>query len=150
MPRRILSLGPLVLFSTSEDHNCTMFDKKNQEHFTLPSTTSDWQSVRSQTQNVCKSKAWRLARKRENSLRHNYFHALFSTTFRWRIFLKATESISWCPKSLFPSKTQNQQIARISPSISFILYFRLSIRILLHIKPCMYTIVFDTALAVWK
>ena len=52
---------------------------------------------------------------REISVRGRFFRTPFSATFRWRIFSNQRESISPCPKSPFPSKTQNWQMARTSP-----------------------------------
>ena len=74
---------------------------KNQERTTLPSTTSDRQRARVKCKNVCKSKAWRdgvnlkahIASRsfpREILVRGRFFRTPFSTTFRWRIFLKQT------------------------------------------------------------
>ena len=74
---------------------------KNQERTTLPSTTSDRQRARVKRKNVCKSKAWRdganlkahiasRAFQREIPVRERFFRTPFSTTFRWRIFLKPT------------------------------------------------------------
>ena len=74
---------------------------KNQERTTLPSTTSNRQRARVKRKNVCKSKAWRdganlkahfssRAFPREISVRGRFFRTSFSTTFRWRIFLKPT------------------------------------------------------------
>ena len=74
---------------------------KNQERTILPSTTSDRQTARVKRKNVCKSKAWRdganlkahIASRsfpREIPVRGRFFRTLFSTTFRWRIFLKPT------------------------------------------------------------
>ena len=44
-----------------------------------------------------------------------YFWTPFSTTFRWRIFLKPTGIDQSVPKSPFPSKTQNRETAWTSP-----------------------------------
>ena len=74
---------------------------KNQERTTLPSTTSDRQRARVKRKNVCKLKGWRdganlkahIASRsfpREIPVRGLFFRTLFSTTFRWRIFLKPT------------------------------------------------------------
>ena len=74
---------------------------KNQERTTLPSTTSDRQRARVERKNVCKSKALRdganlkahIASRsfpREIPVRGRFFRTPFSTTFRWRIFLKPT------------------------------------------------------------
>ena len=74
---------------------------KNQERTTLPSTTSDRQRARVKRKNVCKSKAWRdganlkahIASRsfpREIPVSGRFFRTPFSTTFRWRIFLKPT------------------------------------------------------------
>ena len=83
---------------------------KNQERTTLSSTTSDRQRAWVKRKNVCKSKAWRDG---ANLKAHNMcfqvriyycvtiifaqnpgtwvlFRTPFSTTFRWRIFLKPT------------------------------------------------------------
>ena len=75
---------------------------KNQERTRLPSTTSDRQKAWVKRKNVCKSKAWRdganlkahIASRsfpREIPVRGRFFFRTpFSTTFRWRIFLKPT------------------------------------------------------------
>ena len=74
---------------------------KNQERTTLRSTSSDRQRARVKRKNVCKSKARRdganlkahIASRsfpREIPVRGRFFRTPFSTTFRWRIFLKPT------------------------------------------------------------
>ena len=83
--------------------------RKSWERITLPSTCSDWQNVHVKRKNVCKSQAWRLERKRQDSLRHDYFceNTGTSTIFERRFqplsvggfSSNQPESISWCPKS---------------------------------------------------
>ena len=100
---------------------------KNQERTTLPSTTSDRQRARVKRKNVCKSKAWRdganlkahIASRsfpREIPVRGCFFfERRFQPLSVGGFFSNQRESISRCPKSPFPSKTQNRQIARTSP-----------------------------------
>ena len=101
---------------------------KNQKRTTFSSTSSDRQRARIKRKNVCKSKAW-LTRWRE--LESTYCVTIISArnTGTWAFFFERRfqplsvggffsnqrESISRCPKSPFPSKTQNRQIARTSP-----------------------------------
>ena len=70
-----------------------------------------------------------MARTWKHILRHEHFRAknryvgvFFERRFQplsvGEFFSKQRESISRCPKSPFPSKTQNRQIARTSPLIS--------------------------------
>ena len=96
--------------------------KKDQQRTTLSSTTSDRQRARVKHKNVCKSK-WcdEIARKRK------HIHVT-STTGTWTFCSNAVfnhfpledfsqtnlESINQFPKSPFPPKTQNRQIARTS------------------------------------
>ena len=98
----------------------------NQERTTLPSTTSDRQRARVKRKNVCKSKAWRdganlkahiasRAFPREIPVRGHFFERRFQPLSVGAFFSNQRESISRCPKSPFPSKTQNRQIARTSP-----------------------------------
>ena len=86
---------------SSNWHTGTTCWQKNQERTTFPSTTSDRQRARVKRKNVCKSKAWRdganlkahiasRAFSREIPVRGRFFRTPFSTTFRWRIFLKPT------------------------------------------------------------
>ena len=86
---------------SSNGYASTTVWQKNQERTTLPSTTSDRQRARVKRKNVCKSKAWRdganfkahIASRsfpREIPVRGHFFLTPFSTTFRWRIFLKPT------------------------------------------------------------
>ena len=101
---------------------------KNQERTTLPSTTSDWQRARVKRKNVCKSKAWRdganlkahiesRAFPREIPVRGRFFfERRFQSLSVEGFFWNQRKSISRCPKSPFPSKTQNRQVARNSPS----------------------------------
>ena len=99
---------------------------KNQERTTFPSTTSDRQKVRVKSKNVCKSKAWRdganlkahIASRsfpREIPVRGRFFERRFQPLSVGGFFSNQRESISRCPNSPFPSKTQNRQIARTSP-----------------------------------
>ena len=46
------------------------------------------------------------------------FRAQFSTSIRWRNFSIQRESTNRRPKSTFPSKTQNRQYARTSPTLA--------------------------------
>ena len=100
VPRKISSLKPRVSFSNSEGRYCTMVWQKirSVSHFLQPPAIDKASGVK--RKNICKSKAWRLARKWKHSLRHDHsapntgtstiFRAPFSTTFRWTIFLKPT------------------------------------------------------------
>ena len=92
--------GFLLFLEQQLTHKYYMLTK-NQERTTLPSTTSDRQRARVKRKNVCKSKAWRdganlkahiasRAFPREIPVRGRFFRTPFSTTFRWRIFLKPT------------------------------------------------------------
>ena len=100
---------------------------KNQERTTLPSATSDRQRARVKRKNVCESKAWQdganlkahiasRAFPREIPVRGRFFfECRFQPLSIGGFFSNQRESISRCPKSPFPSKTQNWQIARTSP-----------------------------------
>ena len=98
---------------------------KNQERTTLPSTTSDRQRARVKRKNVNQRRD-EMARTWKHILRHEHFRAknrfvgvFFERRFQplsvGGFFSNQRESISRCPKSPFPSKTQNRQIARTSP-----------------------------------
>ena len=76
-----------------------------------------------------------MARTWKHILRHDHFRAkyryvgvFFERRFQplsvGRFFSNQRESISRCPKSPFPSKTQNRQIARTSPLRHFLRFFR--------------------------
>ena len=78
VPRQISSLKPRVSFSNSEGRYCTMVWPKNQERITLPSTTSDRQSVQSQTQKCMKIKGVKIgAKMKALTLRHDHFRAKY-------------------------------------------------------------------------
>ena len=85
---------------SSNGHTSTTVGQKNKRT-TLSSTTSDRQRARVKRTNVCKSKAWpdganlkahiaSQAFPSEIPVRGHSFRTPFSTTFRWRIFLKPT------------------------------------------------------------
>ena len=99
---------------------------KNQERITLPSTTSDRQGVRSQRQKCIQIKGVKIGAKkkalitsrsfpREIPVLRRFFERRFQPLSVGGFFSNQRESISWCPKSPFTSKTQNRQIARTSP-----------------------------------
>ena len=88
--------------------------------------TSDRQRARVKRKNVCKSKGvTRWSRTWKHILRHEsfpreipvrgrffFFERRFQPLSVGGFFSYQRESISWCLKSPFPSKTQNRQIAR--------------------------------------
>ena len=117
--------GFLLFLEQHRAHNYYSLTK-NQERTTLPSTTSDRQRARVKRKDVCKSKAWRngaslkahIASRwfpREIPVRGRFFERRFQALSVGGFFSNQRESISLCPKSPFPSKTQNRQIARTSP-----------------------------------
>ena len=77
LARQILSLGPLILLSSSEDHYCTMVWQKirSVSHFLQPPVIDKASKVK--RKNVRKLKAWRLARKTKSSLHHDHFRAKY-------------------------------------------------------------------------
>ena len=93
--------GFLLFLEQQGEHEYYDLTKKNQEHTALPSTTSDRQRARVKRKNVCKSNAWwdianlkahipSRAFPRKIPVRGRFFRTPFSTTFRWRTFLKPT------------------------------------------------------------
>ena len=101
VPRKFLLLRLLVIHGAARAHGHYSLTK-NQEPTTLPSTTSDRQRARvKRKKNVCKSKGvlrWRelestyciMSISAQNTGAWAFFRMPFSTTFRWRIFLKPT------------------------------------------------------------
>ena len=97
---------------------------KNQERTTFPSTTSDRQRARGNAKIYLNQRRDEMARTWKHILRHEHFHAKYRYMDVERRFQPLSiggfssnqrESISRCPKSPFPSKTQNRQIARTYP-----------------------------------
>ena len=94
-----------------------------QRHATLPSTTSDRQRARLKRKNMCKSNGvtrWRELEStyfvtsiyaRNTGTWAFFFERRFQPLSVGGVFSNQRESISRCPKSPFPSKTQNRQIA---------------------------------------
>ena len=132
---RFLATGFLLFLEQQGEHEYYSLTK-NQERTTLPSTTSDRQRARVKRKNVCKSKAWRdganlkahiasRAFPREIPVRGRFFfERRFQPLSVGGFFSNQRESISHSPKSPFPSKTQNRQMARTSPWSFFILFVR--------------------------
>ena len=100
VPRQILLLGLPVLPGAATGTQVLQFDKKSGAyHISFNHQRST--KARVKRKNVCKSKAWRdganlkahIASRsfsREIPVRGRFFRTPFSTTFRWRIFLKPT------------------------------------------------------------
>ena len=115
-----------AMFSNSEGRYCTMVWQKirSVSHFLQPPAIDKASEVKRKKSMLIK---WRVDWREIESTHYvtiisarntgtsTVFRAPFSTTFRWRIFSNQRDSISWCPKSPFPSKTQNRPIARTSP-----------------------------------
>ena len=111
---------------------------KNQERTTLPSTTSDRQRARVKRKKYVNQRRDEMARTRKHILRHDHFRAKYryvGVFFERRFqplsvggfFSNQRKSISRCPKSPFPSKTQKSTNSpnfsfKISTSVSFIWY----------------------------
>ena len=121
-PRKFFYSGFLLFLEQQGAHEFYSLTK-DQERTTLPSTTSDRQRSRLIRKNVCKPNG--VTRWRE--LESTYFGTCISAqnTGTWAFFFERRfqplsvggffsnqwELISRCTKSIFPSKTQNRQIA---------------------------------------
>ena len=123
VPRQILLLALLVIPGAATGTQVLQFDKKIRSvpHFLRPPAID--KEPESNAKMYVKQRRDEMVRTWKHILRHEhlarntgawafFFRTPFSTTFRWRIF---SQSISGYPKSPFPSKTQNRQIARTSP-----------------------------------
>ena len=126
LPRQILLLGLPVISGAATGTHVLQFDKKpGALHTSFNHQRSTTSPVK--RKNVCKSIAWldganlkahiaSRAFPREIPVRGRFFfERRFQPLSVGGVFSNQRESISWCPKSQFPSKTQNRQIARTSP-----------------------------------
>ena len=115
----------LLFLQQQRAHKYNSLTKKSRA-YPLRSTTSDRQKARVKRKNVCKSKAWRDSVNLKAHIasrafpcqipeRGRFFEGCFQPLSVGGCFSNQRESISRWPKSPFPSKTQNRQIARTFP-----------------------------------
>ena len=126
VPRQVLILGLLVIPGAATGSQVLQFDKKSGAYHT---SFNHQRSTKSPSQNAkmyVNQRRDEMARTWKHILRHDHFRAKYryvGVFFERRFqplsvggfFSNQRESISRCPKSPFPSKTQNRQIARTSP-----------------------------------
>ena len=126
VPRQILLLGLPVLPGAATGTQVLQFDKKIRSvpHFLQPPAID--KKPESNAKMYVNQRRDEMARTWKHILRHDHFRAKywyvgvflerrFQPLSVGGFFSNQRESISRCPKSPFPSKTQNRQIARTSP-----------------------------------
>ena len=126
VPRQILLLWFPVLPGAATGTQVLQFDKKIRRvpHFLQPPEID--KEPESNAKMYVNQRRDEMARTWKHILRHDHFRAKYryvGVFFERRFqplsvggfFSNQRESISRCPKSPFPSKTQNRQIARTSP-----------------------------------